>query len=192
MISRYDWCSYLNPLLHMTLELPIPTEEDINREYQDWYHQAFKWAYFVLKNVQLAQDIASDALEQLWRTCHREAIKDPRAWLRTAATRKAINEKKRKHHANRSLDVTPGEQGATLEPIIFPEFEVYLDVEPVHRCIQEKLTGTQLDIFGFLAQGLDFREIAAQTDRTERNVQDLISQIRRRGKACKEQFFPGV
>lgn len=178
----------------MQVRLPIPPENMFQDQFRFWHNHAFNQAHRVLKDSERARDVASHTLEKLWKTANQQPIENPLGWVTQVARRLALNVIDRKdwHHASLQSEYEDGEARLTFEGTSDNDAELtwILDQEPLRRCIESKLTDTQREILPYLIQEMKPKEIAQATGRSERNVSNIISELRSRGRSCVAQYFP--
>lgn len=178
----------------MNFRLPIPPEEVFNDQFNFWHNHALNQAYQVLKDRGHAEEVASQTLEKLWKTANQQPIENPLGWITRVARNGALNMIARKDWHHDSLQSEYDDGGERFPPKADADHELaltwLLDQEPLRRCIESKLTHTQREILPYLIQDMKPKEIAQATGRTERDVSNIISKLRARGRSCVEQYFP--
>lgn len=203
----------------MSVQLPIPTQPEYDQNFAAWHQFATVRAGFIVKRLDIAQDIATETLIKLWQRSYQEAIRVPRSWIRVTARRLALNQlpQKPKRPPGKEADdddaptplppsgsqPSPPSGPSGTKPVLSesmapsdsaqlgngPDFYLSADADIIRYIMELRLTPTEKDIWDLHMQGLSAERIAAQTDKTEKRVQDIRSDVRKKLRAIRDSYF---
>jgi RNA polymerase sigma-70 factor, ECF subfamily len=156
-----------------------PTEEEtLAREFEELRPQLVGAAYRILGSVADAEDAVQETWLR-WAAANRDEVRDPRAYLLTAATRQALNRVRQQQHRREdyvgpwlpepvATDRGPAESVELADSVSMAMLVVLESLSPLERA-----AFVLHDVFG-----LSFAEVASTLDRSESAVRQLANRAR--------------
>lgn len=153
-------------------------EEDLAREFEELRPQLVGAAYRVLGSVSDAEDAVQETWLR-WAAADRSEVRDPRAYLLTAATRQALNRVRQQQNRREdyvgpwlpepvATDRGPAESVELADSVSMAMLVVLEALSPLERA-----AFVLHDVFG-----LGFAEVATTLDRSEAAVRQLANRAR--------------
>jgi RNA polymerase sigma-70 factor (ECF subfamily) len=153
-------------------------EETLAREFEELRPQLVGAAYRILGSVADAEDAVQETWLR-WAAANRDEVRDPRAYLLTAATRQALNRVRQQQHRREdyvgpwlpepvATDRGPAESVELADSVSMAMLVVLESLSPLERA-----AFVLHDVFG-----LSFGEVATTLDRSEAAVRQLANRAR--------------
>ncbi|HEU4998717.1 MAG TPA: RNA polymerase sigma-70 factor [Lapillicoccus sp.] len=153
-------------------------EETLAREFEELRPQLVGAAYRILGSVADAEDAVQETWLR-WAAANRDEVRDPRAYLLTAATRQALNRVRQQQHRREdyvgpwlpepvATDRGPAESVELADSVSMAMLVVLESLSPLERA-----AFVLHDVFG-----LSFAEVATTLDRSEAAVRQLANRAR--------------
>jgi RNA polymerase sigma-70 factor (ECF subfamily) len=153
-------------------------EETLAREFEELRPQLVGAAYRILGSVADAEDAVQETWLR-WAAANRDEVRDPRAYLLTAATRQALNRVRQQQHRREdyvgpwlpepvATDRGPAESVELADSVSMAMLVVLESLSPLERA-----AFVLHDVFG-----LSFSEVATTLDRSEAAVRQLANRAR--------------
>ena len=153
-------------------------DDEVAREFEELRPQLVGAAYRILGSVADAEDAVQETWLR-WAAANREEVRDPRAYLLTAATRQALNRVRQQQNRREdyigpwlpepvATDRGPAESVELADSVSMAMLVVLESLSPLERA-----AFVLHDVFG-----LSFAEVATTLDRSEASVRQLANRAR--------------
>lgn len=159
-------------------------KRDDQRVFSQYYLPCHKkitmYCLGLLKDIELAENAATDALLTLFKASVDENIKNPEAWLFSVAKNKCLNLLSQKKRRREILD----QLKPNLEKTAPAKGDQKIVAEELAQKIKRILNDKEWMIWDLHQQGFDNREIAKRLESTEKTVANLKSLARNKLRAA--------
>ncbi|RMG31503.1 MAG: RNA polymerase sigma factor [Bacteroidetes bacterium] len=172
-------CSTSGPLnsgMYISLKeaISLNDEEKFKRYYLPCHKGLTMFCLGMLKDMDMAENIASETLLKFWYYPRVHEIRDIRSWLFTTAKRLCLNYLSK---TARRREIDAEQKGAQVQA---PAGEQLLMKADIDEIIQSTLNAKEYALWELHQQGYDNKEIAEKLGRTEKTVANTKTLIRKK------------
>jgi len=151
-------------------------------DFDAYFLIALNRALAIVKDTHAAREIAQETMFRLWGKIEKgDRPRNIRAYVSQIARNLSYD------HVNsrRRFPDVDAEEGFTQKGLNASPKEISLDELAIRRCLQERLTPNQYEVFlPRYEQQLESDQIAELLGKNRKTVQDLLSKAKRQAKPC--------
>lgn len=157
-------------------------QEKFSKYYMPCHRGLTMFCLGMLRDKELAENVASDTLVKFWNYPKLTEIKDVRSWLFVAAKNLCINyinKTARRHEIDRSLNFSNS---------VIAAGEQHMIATGIEEIIQQSLNKKEYTIWQLHQEGYDNKEIAKRLQSSEKTIANLKAMARKKLRERMKQY----